>query len=56
MRKVWRGSPDNPEIIERFGEDMVFDIGPARRDLGFSPTSLERALQIRFTGRSGNTP
>jgi nucleoside-diphosphate-sugar epimerase len=56
LRKVWRGSPVNPEIIERFGEDMVFDIGPARRDLGFSPTSLERALQIRFTGRSGNTP
>ena len=49
LRKVWPGSPVNPEVIERFGEDMVFDIAPAQRDLGFTPTPLEKALEIRFS-------
>ncbi len=49
LRKVWSGSPANPEVIERFGEDMVFDIAPAQRDLGFTPTPLEKALEIRFS-------
>ena len=46
--KIWPRSPLNPEVVQRFGEDKRFDISPARRDLAFDPTPLEKALDLKF--------
>ncbi|HUT22876.1 MAG TPA: NAD(P)H-binding protein [Sumerlaeia bacterium] len=48
LRRIWPGSPLNPEMIERFAEDRSFDISPARRDLDLCPTSFDRALERKF--------
>jgi hypothetical protein len=48
---LWRNSPVNPEAIQRFGEDRVFDIAPAKQDLIFVPTDFGKALKMKFAGR-----
>ncbi len=51
LRFFWRNSPLNPEAIERFGEDRVFDIAPAEQDLHYCPTDFEIALEMKFSAR-----
>ena len=48
LRRIWPGSPLNPEMVERFAEDRSFDISLARRDLGFAPTPFDLALERKF--------
>ena len=48
LRRLWPNSPLDPEAIQRFGENKVFDISKARRDLAFAPTPLAEALERKF--------
>jgi len=50
LRRLWPAFPLDPEVVERFGEDRSFSILPACRDLGFSPTPFEQALDLKFRG------
>ena len=43
----------DPEQIRRLQEDKVFDIEPARRDLGFEPMALSEGLQQIYGGSGG---
>ena len=42
-----------PEEIRRLGEDRAFDIGPARRLLGFDPMPLVEGLARSFAAPAG---
>jgi len=42
-----------PDEIRRLGEDRAFDIGPARRFLGFAPIPLVEGLARSFGPRAG---
>jgi nucleoside-diphosphate-sugar epimerase len=46
--RLYEGVTDHPRLnaeqVERLAEDKVFDIGPARRDLGFEPRSFSDGI------------
>ena len=52
LKAIWPGFPLSAEFIERFGENRVFDIADACRDLQFSPTPFRKALEEKFQGKA----
>jgi nucleoside-diphosphate-sugar epimerase len=40
------------EQVRRFGEDKAFDIGAARREIGFSPRSFEEGIRLKINGEA----
>jgi nucleoside-diphosphate-sugar epimerase len=51
-KAVWAKSPLNPEMIERFGEERVFNIEDARRDLEYAPISFEEGIARKVRGEA----
>jgi uncharacterized protein YbjT (DUF2867 family) len=54
LARIYEKTTRNPRVtaeqIRRFGEDKVFDIQPARREIGFNPRSFAEGIAMKLAG------
>jgi len=48
--KISRHPRITAEQVRRFGEDKVFDIEPARKEIAFNPRSFEEGIRLKISG------